>query len=295
MIDPNSTDEVGGVFIAFEPSVYDGSQWDMQWLEFEGSEAEALASLGSGSTVFITSYTADHYGLGVGDSITLQTLEGRKPFEVTAVVYGRDLTGFSVQGSWSNALKYYGTNDADYIKINANPGYDLSIIESDIMERWGETYHLKVEPYEVWRDRLMSGIAETNSVANVMQLIGIVIVALAIINTLMMNIWERRRELGMLRAVGMTRRQLMGIITAEALGLGLLGGLIGTGLALLSLPTVTDGYTSLLELGTDIPSVFSAPSVAIAIGIAIMVPVAASLLPAWQGTRIDIAEAMRTE
>ena len=58
-------------------------------------------------------------------------------------------------------------------------------------------------------------------------LIGVIIGALGVINTLTMNVIERQREIGGLRSLGMTRRQVLRMVLAEALALGLMGGIYG--------------------------------------------------------------------
>ena len=295
MVDHGGNGEIAGIFYAFDPTTYDENLWGYDWVDFAGSKSEALAKVESGSAVFIESYTAEHYGFTVGDSIILETLEGKQSFDIAAVVYGRTLSGFGVMGSWDNALKSYGTTNVTSAKIKLNPGYDVSTIKSDISERWGEVYHLKVETFKDYYDRIMSDLDDLNNTADVMQLIAFVVVAMAIINTLLMNVWERRRELGMLRAIGTTRMQLVGSIAAEGVAIGLLGGVIGIGLGLFALPTVIDSWDAMLQTGIEYPNVFPYQSVFVALWIAMIVSMVASLLPAWKGANTNIVEAMRTE
>ncbi|MBU0705018.1 MAG: ABC transporter permease, partial [Chloroflexi bacterium] len=62
---------------------------------------------------------------------------------------------------------------------------------------------------------------------NALLLLAIVAAALGVVNTTVMSVAERRRELGLLRAVGATRRQVRAVVTGEAVLMGLIGGGLG--------------------------------------------------------------------
>ena len=70
------------------------------------------------------------------------------------------------------------------------------------------------------------------SMFDVMALISIVVGSLGVVNTLTMSVIERTQEIGMLRAIGMTRSQIVRMVLAEAGLMGVIGGVFGVGLAL---------------------------------------------------------------
>ena len=67
------------------------------------------------------------------------------------------------------------------------------------------------------------------SMFDVMALIAVAVGSLGVINTLTMSVIERTQEIGMLRAVGMTRGQVVRMVLAEAGLMGLFGGILGSG------------------------------------------------------------------
>ncbi len=114
--------------------------------------------------------------------------------------------------------------------------------------------------------------------------VSLLVAALATTDVLLMGVLERRREMGLLKAVGWKNRSVFALILWEATGLGLLGGLVGWGMAaglltgLFALPVVAG--LSLLPIGVVVP---------------ILVASLAAVYPAVQATRVPPAEAMRYE
>lgn len=116
-----------------------------------------------------------------------------------------------------------------------------------------------------------------------------VIVALVgIVNTMTLSIFERRRELGMVRALGMTRGQVGAMVRTEAVVIGMLGTIVGMGSGILlswvAVSSVADGMIGLS---------FNWVRVGLIFALGILVGVLASLLPARRAVRLDPIEAMR--
>jgi ABC-type antimicrobial peptide transport system permease subunit len=117
--------------------------------------------------------------------------------------------------------------------------------------------------------------------------------AMLIYNTFTMTIAERTAEIGMLRAIGATRRQILRLVLAEAVLMGLLGSIVGLGLGIfLAIPLVQMFAQGFGGIPLDR---FSVPpsSVIQAVLVGMVVTLLAALIPAWQAGRISPVEAMR--
>jgi putative ABC transport system permease protein len=116
---------------------------------------------------------------------------------------------------------------------------------------------------------------------------------LGLINTLAINVLERTREIGVLRAVGATRGQIRRLIVAESLLLGMAGTALGllTGLAL------GYGFTNVFGKLFSSSAVYSFPLAGIlfAIALAMIMALLASVLPARQAARVKIVQALQYE
>lgn len=128
--------------------------------------------------------------------------------------------------------------------------------------------------------------------------LALAVATLGIINTLVMAILERRREIGVLKALGASDRDVKQLFFVEAGVMGLLGGLLGLGLGWLIGRALNFGTTVYLHRqnlpGVDIFSL-SWWLILFAIGFAILVSLAAGLYPASRAARLDPVEALRYE
>ncbi|MES0361815.1 MAG: FtsX-like permease family protein, partial [Anaerolineales bacterium] len=125
---------------------------------------------------------------------------------------------------------------------------------------------------------------------------GISFLALAVggvgvLNTMLMSVLERTREIGVLRALGWRRRRVLGMIINESLLLGLIGGLVGI--------VVAFGLTFLINLIPMFGSILSAQwdfaIFARALTVAILLGLLGGLYPAYRATRLQPVEALRYE
>jgi putative ABC transport system permease protein len=119
----------------------------------------------------------------------------------------------------------------------------------------------------------------------------VLIALLGITNTLALSIVERTREIGLLRAVGMTRAQMSGMVRAEAVLIAAVAAVLGTALGL-GLAAAT-----LAGLAADAPLIIQVPVVQLAVvaAAAVLAGLAAGLLPARRAARLDVLTAIATQ
>jgi len=115
--------------------------------------------------------------------------------------------------------------------------------------------------------------------------------ALGIANTMAMSVFERTKEIGVLRALGWKGRSVMALILIEATGLGIVGGVLG----------IVGGWVALRLLAT-FPKTASIVSASLPVSIladamivAVLVGLLAGFVPAWRAARLSPVEAMRHE
>jgi ABC-type antimicrobial peptide transport system permease subunit len=136
-------------------------------------------------------------------------------------------------------------------------------------------------------------VNELETVLNIVYaLLGLsVIVSLfGIINTLVLSVFERTRELGMLRAIGMTRRQMRRMIRHESIVTALIGAVFGIGVGLFLAALVTSALS-------DEGVVFAVPYVSLLAFVvaAIVAGILAAILPARRASRLDVLDALQYE
>jgi ABC-type antimicrobial peptide transport system permease subunit len=131
----------------------------------------------------------------------------------------------------------------------------------------------------------------TNVIIGGISILAIFVGGLAVLNTMLMTVMERTREIGVLRAVGWRRWDVLGLIFREALILGILGGLGGFGIAFL----LVGGMQSLPGIGQAIQPAWSLNIFLRAFTVALLLGVVGGIYPAFRATRLQPTEALRYE
>jgi putative ABC transport system permease protein len=283
--------EVAIVFTAFD--LRRAEKFELLFAPHGGTQEQAIARLAKGGAVLIASPLREWYGLDVGDTIRLRTLKGPADFEVAGVTLDMSASGYAVQSTWEDALRYFGTDEPTIYGVHVTPGYDPAEVGRRILARWGDTYNLRLETLADFRAHVAQESERMTALYNTMVLVGVAVAALGVANTLLMNVLERGREIGLLRSLGMTQGQVLRLVLAEAAALGALGGVIGIGLGVWLSYFAVIGSASMS--GYEYPYVFPVEAIATCAAIALVVPLLAGLWPAWRGARANVVEAVRSE
>jgi putative ABC transport system permease protein len=280
------------LFVGIDPVTYPHTG-SFVFEDSQASLSEALAELANGDALLISTTLADRYGLSTGDTLRLETRRGERDFRVAGVVIDFSRYGYVVNGSQSDLKRYFGESITSELIIALNPGYDAEAEAQRLEERYGRNRRIVVEAAADIRKSISDKTAQTFALFDVTGLIGVIIAALTVVNTLMMCVFERQREIGGLRSLGMTRTQVVRMVLAESGALGTIGGLYG----------VVFGFflSKVLLLGTEVISGFnmnySMPPFALGASLVIVLLISqvAALYPAWRASRLRIIEAIQHE
>lgn len=129
------------------------------------------------------------------------------------------------------------------------------------------------------------------AITTVAALLALIIGGLSVVNTMFMAVAERVREIGLKKAVGATTANVMWEFLAEAIVIGLIGGLIGYGLGAL----ITIVANALTPPGQATLFLLDIQITVLAIGFATVLGAVAGVLPAWRAARLDPVTALRNE
>jgi len=192
------------------------------------------------------------------------------------------------------------------VPSNVTRGYNLAAIEIDVAENVeGVEKALKKEGYrsmsiDTILDRVENALAVITTVVSALTMIALLVAVLGIVNTMVMNVSERTREIGVLKALGGTNGQIRALFLVESSLIGLAGGLTGLA-ASLAASIVGDWWHRHAVLALtqyEFPgSVFSFPPwlLALAMTFAVGLSVLAALGPATRASRVDPVTALRDE
>jgi putative ABC transport system permease protein len=243
-----------------------------------GDRDTALRGLDAGGSVIIPLSQAERLQLRVGEVMELPVGGARRLSVRVAGITERTLpgdVGETVLLGWTDATAL-GVQGADFFAVRFAPGRATEARAA--LDAAART--LALEPASL--DRIQGAVADALGrvfgLFDALAIAAVLVAALGIVNTLTMNVVERVREIGMLRAAGMTRRQVGRMIVVEAGVLGVVGALLGilTGLAAGALMIVLAGAR--LDASVEIP--WRAIAVCAALGVVV------SMLAAWYPARI---------
>ncbi len=259
----------------------------------QGNAADAFSALDSGRTLIANSVFTLQTGAKVGQDITLQTPDGPLAYRVVAV--GVDFmnvklaTGYISQANL--ARDFHVTSDV-MIMADRAPGANAAAVTASLSSLVKNypifTLYTAEDIKQVVQENLISKMGILYYVLIFLAVPSLI----ALINTLVINVLERTREIGMLRAVGATRPQIRRIILGESLLLSAIGIAFGL-LSGLWLSYVIVGGLSLMGL----PMTFYFPTNAIVstIAVGLVFGALAAVLPARQAARLDIVTALQYE
>ncbi len=257
----------------------------------------SAAGLGSGQ-VLLNAGRAEALGVQVGDSIQLgnglfgvqQSLVVAgifertviSPFGAVDIITTPETSMSSTTNSGTTGIYVLGSNnqDASALKRKVIEVLDAAnITQPSVYTREEYAEHSRSQ-----YDAALIGIYG-------LVIIGAIIALLSIANTMFLSVYERTREVGLLRGIGMSRRQIRSMIRGEGLIIAVLGGVLGT---------ITGGVGALLlvrALRTQGLNVIAVPwaQLAFFIGIAGASGVVAAVLPAWRAARLPVLDAISVE
>jgi len=257
-----------------------------------GDEATVYQEIGSGRHMIVNGIFAAQNGVKVGDRLALQTPEGLHAYQVVGI--GGDFLNYKLAtGYISQANMAQDFNETADLLVMANqsgdadPGQVQAALQAIAGDYPAFTFYSLAE-YQV-------EMRQTLAAFNGMYVLLVILAfpsLLALINTLAINVLERTREIGTLRAVGATRRQVGRMIMAESLLLTATGTLFGL-LAGLWLGYVLVGAMNLI--GLVFPFSFSYAGLLLAVVVGLGFGIIGALIPARQAARLDIVRALAYE
>lgn len=123
----------------------------------------------------------------------------------------------------------------------------------------------------------------------IVSLVSVAVGALEVLNTMLMSVSERTREIGTLRAVGWSRRRVLGLVLLEGTVISVAGGLLGLGAGVLGAEIL------ILWAPRGLDTLYTPLLFAQAFGVAVLLGVGGAIYPAWRAARLSPTEALKYE
>ncbi len=266
-----------------------------KWIWKSGDKKELYAQF-SGGGVFVSEIFAwkNGMGAGFGNSINLMTKKGLKTFPVVGIFQDfSSRQGMIVMDS-RVYKKYWLDSRISGIALTINSSVPVESVMEHINQKLAADYHFMISSNASIRKAAIDVFDRTFTITIALQILAALVAFIGVFNSIMSMMLERTREIGILRASGMTRIQLWRMVMAES---GIIGGLSG----IFALPLGTALAWILVYIinkrsfGWSLDFVVEYHHFIQALGISVLASLTAGVYPSYKIGKQAIVDALRTE
>jgi len=261
---------------------------------------DPLVFLNQADSIILTQQFATENHLGIDSRVDLMTAFGNRRFTVRGLLtpsgaaraFGGDLVLMDIDGA---RVMFGKEGKTDRYDIVVKPGSDPQGVARAVEAAIGPPFRVeRPESQSVALERMVVGY---QTVLSFLSYIALLVAFFLVFNAVAMSVAERRAEIGVLRALGASRPQVLIVFGAEALGMGLTGGVLGVGLGRVAASMLATAVSASMraQYGTPIEArslTLTPASAALAIAVATIVSVVAALWPALGAAGVPPVEAV---
>ena len=271
--------------LVYSINPYDFAQvWSFDWVDGDDS---LLQKLGTDGTI-VEEQTAKSIGVVVGDTFRAVTAEGRA-------------AKLKVLGIYRDPMMINGITMSDMGYDSLFPRRQLfMVLVATVTGGEGDKAALEAALSDVptadvmtaaeYKDSIVGQVSQMLNLLYGLLFMSVLISLFGIVNTLVLSVYERTREIGLLRAIGASRRQIRRSVRYESVITSVIGGVLGivVGVAFAYIVTTRFG-------GMGIEFAIPGTQLVVFLIVSVVVGVLAAILPARRAARIDILEAIHYE
>jgi putative ABC transport system permease protein len=269
----------------------------LRYRAFQGSPAatwDAVLRQGESSPVIISEPLANRLDLSMSDKLSLYTDDGLRTFPIVGIYYDYASTRGTAIMSLSSYRQAWDDDTITAVIAQLRPGADPDQVARELEASLAPLQPLLARPNRAIRQAALAIFDRTFAITGALQMLATVVAFIGVLSALLALQLEKEREFGILRAVGLTVRELRGLILLET-------GLMGSVAGLLSMPA---GLTLALILiyvinrrsfGWTLQMAVTAAPFVQAVVVSLLASLLAGIYPALRMGRIAPAEALRYE
>jgi putative ABC transport system permease protein len=261
---------------------------DMKWSSGSSSVPAQLGRDGA----FVKERYADDHSLAVASPLIVQTPTGKTLRLHVEGIFDEPKGGSpfkDVAISKTTFDNSFATHDNEFTLLNVSGG-PTAENTARLEQALRPFPDAEVETRDEFRDGQLSQLDRILNILYLLLGLSVIVSLFGVINVLVLSVFERTREIGMLRAVGMTRRQVRRMIRHESIVTALIGAALGIAVGIF-----LAGLTTIALSGYGV--VFAIPyrSLAAFVVVAILAGMLAAILPARRASRLNVLEALQYE
>lgn len=228
---------------------------------------------------------ADEENYTIGDTIDVYGND----FKITGIYETGSIFYDSALFTGLSRLQNLTDNEGEIssVSVKIKKDANLTAVNDNIKDKYNDT--LNTITTEEMSKTIEDTLGMINSATTAIEALAIIIGGLGVINTMMMTVFERTREIGVLKSVGWTKKRILAMIMGESIVLTILSGIIGSVLGVVAV-------VLLLKVnGGDMTLIFDINIFIKAFAVALTVGILGGLYPAIKASRLSPTEALRYE
>ena len=258
----------------------------------DGSDAAAKEALSRGGSVLLPATFANEAGLERGDQLTLKTKEGMTPFTVAAI-HLNDPGPPRVSVGLSDARRYFNAGKPFALLADLQPGADPDRVKHAIENGIGKDVGLHVDTAAENKAQARSQVGRYFQIVYAILLVAAIVGLLGLANTLAMSVVRRFREIGILRAIGVTRSQMWRMVLVESTTLGLVAFVLSLPLGWLMTALVIRATS--VGFGFEMSTVYPWAWIPLVAAFGLLCAVVAAIAPGRRAARLEVVKALQYE
>jgi putative ABC transport system permease protein len=244
---------------------------------------------GGPSSIMVDEDTAKDRGWKVGTAVPMRFADGATERLTLTGVYTK-----------SNLIGPRVVSEQAHLRHTARPTVSVMVVDAErtdaatmaALDRAVQAYpNLEVSDQAELKDNARKQIDGLVTGLTILLVMSVIIAAVGVINTLALSVIERTREIGLLRAIGISRRQLRRMIRLESIMIAVFGALLGMAIGV---AFGAAAQRALIDQGLEVLAVPYA-TLGVYLVVAALIGVLAALWPAWRAGRMDVLKAISTE
>ncbi|HEX5082028.1 MAG TPA: FtsX-like permease family protein [Blastocatellia bacterium] len=264
-------------------------------LEIQGADAaSAREKATKGEGVLVSGNFANRYGLWTGDRVRLRTPTEDFDRPIAGVIEDYTSEKGSIFVDRALYKRYWKDSSIDIINVNLAPGVDRVAFKNELQRALKGQQRAFIYTQEEWRSWVLRLLDQFFAMMYMQMLVAVFTAALGIVNALIISTAERKRELGVIRAIGGLRGQLRKMILLEAVVIAVIGIVTAAIAGVFSAYFLTRTAAAMIG-GYTIPFVFPVRIILFASPIVLVIALLAAWWPARRAVNLRVVEAIGYE
>jgi putative ABC transport system permease protein len=258
-------------------------------LDWTHGSAAVMANLGTDGVFIDKDYAKSHH-LDIGSPVPLTFSDGSQELLNVKGIFDPPTGGspFGRVTMSTTVFDKHTTNPENVFSFVVMKGGQTDANQAALDKTLQEFPNAKAATRQKFIDNQISGLSSILNILYVLLALSVVVSLFGIVNTLVLTVFERTREIGMLRAIGMTRRQVRRMIRHESVITALIGAAIGIALGVI-LAALLIARVDFIILSIPIGQLIIFALAAILVGII------AAIFPARRASRLNVLQALQYE